>query len=78
MKLALPKGPLMVIEAINENNVSVEFKSLLKHWKKQWSDRKSVPKCAEMIEMMGSQVDATEDFRQNFVMFIVSRCLCGN
>ncbi|KAJ8425495.1 hypothetical protein Cgig2_028513 [Carnegiea gigantea] len=33
MRLCLPKGPLEAIKAENETDSSVEFKSLLKHWK---------------------------------------------
>ncbi|KAJ8446116.1 hypothetical protein Cgig2_000913 [Carnegiea gigantea] len=38
MTLGIPKGPLKVIKVENETNGSVEFKSLLKHWKEQWPD----------------------------------------
>ncbi|KAJ8419980.1 hypothetical protein Cgig2_011904 [Carnegiea gigantea] len=35
----------------------------------------SIPKCGKVIEMMQSQADGGEDFRRNFVMFVVSTCL---
>ncbi|KAJ8424453.1 hypothetical protein Cgig2_024991 [Carnegiea gigantea] len=38
MALSLPKGPLEVIELTNKSNASVEFASLLNHWKQQWPE----------------------------------------
>ena len=54
MTLGLAKESLEVLEAKNETNGSIEFKSLLKYWKEQWFDRDSIPKCGEMIEMIES------------------------
>jgi len=71
MMLDLSKFPVEVIEAKNETNVNVEFKCLLRHWKEQWPDRDSVPKCAKMVAMMESQADGGEDSKQNVTTCVV-------
>ena len=76
--LGLPMGLLKVVKPENEINVTDEFRSLLNHWKQQWSKHDSIPKCRELIKMIQGQVDGGEDFKRNFVMFMVSTCLHGN
>ncbi|KAJ8428365.1 hypothetical protein Cgig2_015883 [Carnegiea gigantea] len=78
MALALPKGPLEVIEANNETNSSTEFETLLKQWREQWPERDGVPEFGEMVEMICSQLDGGEDLKRNFVLFVVSTCTNGN
>ena len=62
----------------SEMNSSAEFKTLLKRWKEQWPDRDSVPKSGKMVEMVCSQVDGGEEFKRNFIVFVVSSCINGN
>ncbi|KAJ8426722.1 LOW QUALITY PROTEIN: hypothetical protein Cgig2_004221 [Carnegiea gigantea] len=69
--LVLPTGPLEIVEAENEIDMTAEFRSLLNHWKQQWPERHSIPKCGELID---GQVHVGEDFRRNFVIFMVSLC----
>ncbi|KAJ8420428.1 LOW QUALITY PROTEIN: hypothetical protein Cgig2_014307 [Carnegiea gigantea] len=75
--LDLPTGSLEVVEPKNEINMTVEFISLLNHWKHQWPECDSIPECVELIEMIQLQVDRVKGFRRNFVIFMVSTCLCG-
>ncbi|KAJ8444803.1 hypothetical protein Cgig2_014992 [Carnegiea gigantea] len=77
MTLALPKGPLMVTKAKNEMNSSTKFKTLLRQRRKQWPERDGVPISGEMVEMICSQVDGGEDFKRNFILFVVSAVLIG-
>ena len=65
-------------EAKSETNSSTEFKTLLKRWKEQWPDRDSVPKSGEMVEMICNQVDGGEEFKRNFIVFVVSTCISRN
>ena len=78
MTFSLPKGPLEVIEVKNETTGHVEFKTLPNHWKENWSNYATILKSEEMIEMMESQVDIWEEFKKNFITFIVSTFLCRN
>jgi len=78
LTLGLLTGPLEVVELENEITATVEFRSLLNSWKRQWPKDDNIPKCGELIEMIQGQVDGCEDFRRNFIMFVVSTCLCGN
>ncbi|KAJ8435628.1 hypothetical protein Cgig2_000294 [Carnegiea gigantea] len=71
-------GPLEVVEPKNEINVTFEFRTLLNHWKQQWPKYDSIPKCGELIKMIQGQVDGGENFKRNFVIFMVSTCLRGN
>ncbi|KAJ8434535.1 hypothetical protein Cgig2_004301 [Carnegiea gigantea] len=63
MTLGLPKSSLETIEAKHETN---------------WLDHDSVSKHGEMIEMMESQIDGGEEFKRNFIIFIVPTCLRRN
>ncbi|KAJ8421245.1 hypothetical protein Cgig2_013346 [Carnegiea gigantea] len=74
--LGLPIGPLEVVESENEINATVEFRSFLNHWKQQCPEHDNIPKYGELIKMIHGQVDGGEDFRRNFVIFVVSTCLC--
>ncbi|KAJ8426748.1 hypothetical protein Cgig2_029417 [Carnegiea gigantea] len=76
--LALPKGPLEVTQAKNETNSSKEFKSLLKRRREQWPERDGVPRSGELVEMITSKVDGREDFKRNFILFVMSTCINGN
>ena len=75
--LGLPKDLLEAVKPKNERNVNVELASLLNHWKQQWPECDSIPKCEEVIDMMRGQVDGGEHFRRNFIMLVVSTCLRG-
>ncbi|KAJ8425868.1 hypothetical protein Cgig2_028213 [Carnegiea gigantea] len=44
----------------------------------EWPKHDSIPKCRELIEIIQGQADRGENFKRNFVMFVVSTCLHGN
>ncbi|KAJ8434777.1 LOW QUALITY PROTEIN: hypothetical protein Cgig2_003105 [Carnegiea gigantea] len=49
----------------------------LNHWKQQWPECHNIPICGELIDMIKGQMDRGENFRRNFVIFMVSRYLRG-
>jgi len=78
MTLGLPRSSVEIIEVKHETNASVGFKSHLHHWKEQWLDHDSISKHGEIIEMMESQIGGGEEFKRNFIIFIVPTCLRRN
>ncbi|KAJ8420849.1 hypothetical protein Cgig2_023138 [Carnegiea gigantea] len=37
-----------------------------------WPERHNIPKCGELIDMIQGQVDGSQDFRRNFIIFVES------
>ena len=73
----IPREKLLIVEATNDN-YKLEYAELLKSWRERWNIAVESPNTQKMGEEIIARGDYENDFKRDFVVFVVYSMLKGH